>query len=231
MIRRPLYRLVKRSLDLLFSGLALLLLLPFLLPLVVLLRLTGEGEMFYLQTRVGYRGRKFKLIKFATMLKASPEIGTRTITIKDDPRVLPLGRLLRKAKINELPQILNVLKGDMTLVGPRPLTEDNFALYSDKVQQVILRNAPGVTGIGSVVFRDEESLLSLQQGPARDYVQREIAPYKGALELWYDQHKSFLVDSKLIILTALVILWPTSELHSRFFRDLPSREKPKQAGS
>ena len=106
-----------RFFDILFSGIALLLLSPLLVPIVITLRLTGEGEVFFLQERVGQAGEKFKLFKFATMLKNSPNIGTGTVTMRGDPRVLPIGRFLRKTKINELPQLLNIFFGDMLLVS------------------------------------------------------------------------------------------------------------------
>ena len=214
---------MKRALDIVLSTAALLLLLPLFLPLMVILRLTGEGEVFYRQERIGHQGRRFKLIKFVTMIKASPNLGTRTITTKNDPRVLPLGRFLRKTKINELPQILNVLTGDMAIVGPRPLTQETFCLYSEEVQKVVVRNKPGLTGIGSVVFRNEEELLANCREPVHEFMRREIAPLKGALELWYDRKKSMCVDLGIIFLTALAIVKPGSQLHYRWFPDLPRK--------
>jgi lipopolysaccharide/colanic/teichoic acid biosynthesis glycosyltransferase len=115
-----------RVLDFGFSAIALLVLMPLLLPVCILLRFTGEGEVFYAQTRIGLNGKTFKLLKFATMLKNSPQIGAGAITVTNDPRVLPIGRFLRKTKINELPQILNILLGDMSIVGPRPLMPQQF---------------------------------------------------------------------------------------------------------
>ena len=105
-----------RFFDILLSSIAFIVLVPILLPVCLLLRFTGEGEIFYAQPRVGLNGRGFKLLKFATMLKNSPQIGAGAITVTNDPRVLPVGRFLRKTKINELPQILNILRGDMSLV-------------------------------------------------------------------------------------------------------------------
>ena len=220
----------KRALVILLSGIALLLLLPFLIPIMLLLRLTGEGEVFYGQERVGRQGRKFKLLKFVTMLKNSPSIGTRTITTKNDPRVLPLGRFLRKAKINELPQLINVLKGDMSIVGPRPLTTETFSFYSDEVQKVVIQNQPGLTGIGSIVFRDEEAILNVSGKSAHDVMRQEIAPYKGALETWYDRKKSMPVDLGIILLTALAIINPASQLHYRWFPDLPRKSLAHRMG-
>ena len=99
---------------------ALVLLSPLLLPLMFILRVTGEGEIFFPQSRVGRGGKDFKLYKFATMLKDSPNMGTGTVTVKNDPRVLPMGGFLRKTKINELPQLINIFNGDMSVIGPRP---------------------------------------------------------------------------------------------------------------
>ena len=126
-----------RFFDILFSGVALLILSPLLVPIVITLRLTGEGEVFFLQERIGKSGEKFKLCKFATMLKNSPNIGTGTVTMRGDPRVLPVGTFLRKTKINELPQLLNIFFGDMSVIGPRPLTTQTFGAYADSTQHVI----------------------------------------------------------------------------------------------
>ena len=108
---------MQRMLDIFFSGLAIFCLSPLLLPIACILRITGEGEVFFIQNRVGRKSDQFGLIKFATMLKDSPNIGTGEITINNDPRVLPLGKFLRKSKINELPQLWNILVGDMSVVG------------------------------------------------------------------------------------------------------------------
>ncbi|MBE2258147.1 MAG: sugar transferase, partial [Rhodobacteraceae bacterium] len=150
---------MQRFLDILLSGLALIILAPLFVTIAVVLRLTGEREVFFVQQRVGKDGRKFGLLKFATMLKDSPNIGTGTVTVRDDPRVLPTGRFLRKTKVNELPQLLNILKGDMSIVGPRPQTQRCFDAFPNDVQEAIVKVRPGLSGIGSIVFRNEESLL------------------------------------------------------------------------
>jgi len=214
----------KRLLDLFIASTALLMLLPLFLPLMLILRLTGEGEVFYGQERVGYKGRKFKLLKFATMLKNSPNIGTGTITTKNDPRVLPLGRFLRKTKINELPQIFNVLKGDMAIVGPRPQTEECFRYFPERDREKIYLSKPGITGIGSIIFRDEEEIIARS---GKDYARafrEDVQPYKQALELWYLENQSLPVDLKLIFLTALVILFPENTLHNKWLEGLPKLE-------
>jgi len=221
------YPFAKRALDLTLAGGTLLCLLPVFLPLALALRCSGEGEVFYRQERVGYRGRKFKLIKFATMLKNSPNLGTGTITTKNDPRVLPFGKFLRKTKINELPQLLNILKGDMTIVGPRPQTEECYRYFPEGDRDKIYLTKPGLTGIGSVVFRDEEEMLAKSpKGFDRCY-REDIMPYKLALELWYFERRSLRLDCKLILVTALAILQPGNLLHSRFFADLPKRQNLK----
>jgi lipopolysaccharide/colanic/teichoic acid biosynthesis glycosyltransferase len=213
-----------RICDVFFSGLALLVLAPLLVPVMVLLRFTGEGHVFYTQKRVGMSGKLFDLLKFATMLKDSPNIGSGHITLMHDPRVLPVGRFLRKTKINELPQIINIFKGDMSIVGPRPLTERNFNYYAEKDRQIISGVRPGLTGVGSIVFRDEECYLNQQQNPLQ-YYQNVIAPYKAELELWYLRNKSLSMYFKLILLTGLVVAFPDDKLVDHWLADKPVMPK------
>jgi lipopolysaccharide/colanic/teichoic acid biosynthesis glycosyltransferase len=211
---------MQRFLDILLSALALLVLSPLLVPVAIALRLTGEGEVFFLQDRVGLGGRPFGLYKFATMLKDSPNIGTGTVTVRDDPRVLPLGRILRKTKINELPQLLNILKGDMSIVGPRPQTRRCFDAFPVSTQQAIVKVRPGLSGIGSVMFRDEEAMLHGAANPMRFY-DDVIAPYKGLLEEWYVMNQGLRTYAALILLTAWVVVFPGSRLVWRIFPSLP----------
>ena len=215
-----------RILDVLISTLALLMLLPLLIPIVIILFMTGEHKVFYFQTRVGYKKKNFKIIKFATMLSNSANIGNGSITLNNDTRVLPFGSFLRKTKINELPQIINIIIGDLSIVGPRPQMRVDFEKYSKEVQDKIYNVKPGLTGIGSIVFRDEESLISsaAENEDPHDFYKRIIAPYKGEIEIWYQDHRSFLLDLKLIFITAWVIIFPTSTLYRRLFKNLPSRE-------
>ncbi|NET34799.1 MAG: sugar transferase [Cyanothece sp. SIO1E1] len=215
------YPLIKRLIDILIASLVLLVLLPLIIPILIGLRVTGEGEIFYLQKRVGYRNKYFNIWKFATMLKDSPNIGTGEITLRNDPRVTPMGKYLRMTKFNELPQIINVLKGDMSIVGPRPLTEKAYLAYPEDIRSYIYNAKPGITGIGSVVFRDEEEIISASQQDPHIFYREQIAPYKGQLELWYQKHRSTWVDLSLIFLTAWVILFPKSKLHFQLFKDLP----------
>ncbi len=218
------YPFFKRLFDVLVSGIAFIILLPFMIPIVIILLLTGEHHVFYLQKRIGYKNRYFNIIKFATMLKNSPNMGTGLITVRKDPRLLPIGGFLRMTKINELPQILNVLKGDMSIVGPRPLVDKTFNAYPIEVRERIYDSKPGITGIGSIVFRDEEELLTNTKMDRTEYYNTVIAPYKGELEMWYNTHRSFSVDMWIIFLTAWAIIKPDSQLHYKVFKDLPKRE-------
>ena len=218
------YSLSKRLLDVIVSIIALTLLLPLFIPIIILLRITAEGEIFYFQERIGLKNSRFQIWKFATMLKNSMNMGTGSITLQNDFRVTPIGKFLRKTKINELPQIINILKGDISLVGPRPLVTKTFSAYTEEVQSKIYEVKPGLTGIGSIVFRDEESLISaVKDEDPHEFYKRVIAPYKGELEMWYQSHKSFILDLQLIFMTAWVILSPESRLYEKWFKDLPKR--------
>ncbi|MDB4735902.1 sugar transferase [Akkermansiaceae bacterium] len=221
-----LHSFVKRMLDVLLSLLALLFILPILILIIVILKFTGEGEIFYLQERMGLNKKPFYIYKFSTMLKNSPNIGNKTVTVRNDPRITKFGRILRLTKINELPQIFNVLKGDMSLVGPRPLLISGFFKYTLEVQELIYRNKPGITGIGSLIFRDEELLVTnykkLQKNPL-DYYRLYIYPYKGSLEQWYYHNQTFKLDLKILLLTFVSILMPSSQLVYKIFRDLPKK--------
>lgn len=214
-----------RIIDILLSLLALLVLLPLFIPIVIILLLTGENKVFYLQTRVGYKNKDFKIIKFVTMLSNSANMGSGSLTLKNDPRVLPFGSFLRKTKINELPQIINIIIGDLSIVGPRPQMQVDFDKYSDEVKKKIYNVRPGLTGIGSIVFRDEESLISLaaENENPHDYYKRVISPYKGKLELWYHSNRSVFLDFQLIFITAWAIVYPKSRLYEKWFKDLPKR--------
>jgi len=214
-----------RIIDVLLSILALLVLLPLFILIVAILILTGENKVFYLQTRVGYKNQNFKIIKFATMLSNSAKGGSGSLTLKNDPRVLPFGSFLRKTKINELPQILNIIIGDLSIVGPRPQMQVDFEKYSDDIQEKIYNVKPGLTGIGSIVFRDEESLISAasEKENPHDFYKRVIAPYKGELEIWYQSHRSVFLDFQLIFITAWAIVFPETRLYEKWFADLPMR--------
>ncbi len=212
--------MVKRLFDIVLSSLALLVLSPLLIPVMLVLRFTGEGEVFYRQQRLGRDGRPFGILKFATMLKNSPNMAGGDISTRDDPRILPLGRFLRATKINELPQLINIVVGDMSIIGPRPFTPAIAALFAADHQTAVAHLRPGLSGIGSIVFRDEEGLLA--NLPDRLAVYRTtIVPYKAALERWYVRHQSLALDLKLIALTALAVVRPALR-PEQFFADLPA---------
>jgi lipopolysaccharide/colanic/teichoic acid biosynthesis glycosyltransferase len=203
------------------SSLALIVLSPLLIPVAVILRCTGEGYIFYRQARVGEGGRMFGLLKFATMLKNSPKMAGGLLTTRRDPRILPFGRFLRATKINEIPQLLNVLFGDMSLIGPRPQARPHFEVFPERVKREIIKVRPGLSGIGSIMFRDEDSILADCGRDEHEFYAQDIAPYKGELEIWYAQQRSILLDLELILLTIWVILFPASRLHLRRLHDLP----------
>jgi len=209
-----------RVLDIVFSGMALLVLSPLLIPVCIILKLTGEHEIFYFQERVGAKGLPFNIYKFATMLKASPSLGPGTVTVRDDPRVLPFGKFLRKTKINELPQLLNIFFGHMSVIGPRPVTSREYATYTDESRAAIETVMPGLSGIGSVIFRDEEALMSLDSDPRVVY-EKYIGPYKGRVEQWFASRNNVWLYLVLIYLTVHVVLFPKSNIVWNTFEDLP----------
>lgn len=219
--RLTMYKLIKRITDILIATVALIFLSPLFIISIIILLLTGEHKVFYLQKRIGYKNRIFNIWKFASMVKNSTNIGTGEITLRNDPRVTKFGRILRMTKVNELPQIINVLKGDMSIVGPRPLMEVSFKLYPGEVQQKIYNSKPGMTGIGSIIFRDEEKVVSDAEDPKAMYA--NIYVYKGTLELWYQKNASLYTDFRIIFLTAWSILVPQSQLIHKIFKDLPPR--------
>lgn len=216
------YILIKRILDLIIAFIALIFVSPVLIPIIILLLLTGEHYVFYFQKRVGFHNSRFNIWKFATMLKASPGLGTGSLTLKNDARVLWAGKFLRQSKLNELPQLVNVFIGNMAIVGPRPQMEVDFFKFPDHIQHVIYNVKPGITGIGSIIFRDEEKMLSRAGGDPHEYYKTHIAPYKGELEVWYQSHLSLFTDVIILFLTVWVIIYPASELHFKIFKDLPA---------
>ncbi|MBK7636813.1 MAG: sugar transferase [Saprospiraceae bacterium] len=160
--------------------------------MMIALKMTGEGEVFYFQKRIGKNSKYFDIWKFATMLKNSPNMGTGMITVRNDPRLTPLGRFLRKTKINELPQIINVIKGDMSIVGPRPTVEKHANAYGDEIRDKIYSIKPGITGIGSILFRDEEAFLSREEGNPFEFYKNTLR--RRHQRKWFDRtHSRFKV--------------------------------------
>lgn len=221
------YLVFKRICDFLLSTVLLVLLSPLLIPIIIGLKLTGEGYIFYKQERVGFKNKSFPILKFATMLKDSPNMAGGVITTKRDPRITPMGGFLRKSKINELPQLLNIWLGDMSFVGPRPVMQVSFNAYPDEVKKVIYNVKPGLTGIGSIIFRDEEELITQVKnkgGDTWDFYKNTIYPFKGEVEKWYQQKIGFYTDVKIILITAIVILSTESTIVYKWFPDLPIRK-------
>ena len=211
---------MQRFFDITFSLMGLIIFAPIFVFILCILRLSGEGNIFYFQDRVGKNGITFKLFKFVTMLKDSPNMGTGTVTMKDDPRVLPIGKILRKTKINELLQLVNILIGDMSIIGPRPMTQQNFSAYSEQIQKKIIQVKPGLSGIGSIFFHCEEDIMS-GKSATLDFYKNIIAPYKGVLEEWYISNQGLYVYFTAIFLTAWVIMNPKTSLHWRVFKNIP----------
>ena len=213
---------MKRFLDIILSSIAILILSPLLLPIMIILKFTGEGFIFYQQQRIGKDRKLFGLLKFATMFKNSPNMKGGNITAKDDSRILPFGKFLRKYKINELPQLINVLIGDMSIIGRRPTVSEHYNFYDEDIKRIISKLKPGLSGVSSIVFRNEEQFFtSLSPDENNFFYRDQIAPFKGKLEVWYCQKQSIFVDILLIILTVFSIVKPTSNFHNIFFRDLP----------
>lgn len=210
-----------RVFDIILSLIAIIILLPFMIPIMIGLKLTGEHDIFYGQSRVGRGGKEFKVLKFATMLRNSPNMAGGLYTEANDPRILPMGRFLRKTKINELPQLINILKGDMSVIGYRPLVMKEYKEYSPEVKEVLAKSRPGLSGIGSIVFRNEEEILqTFETHEEKDKFYYEyILPYKGQLEAWYVEHKGIVMYWRLIFMTIGAVLF--GSVNWRKLKDIP----------
>ncbi|MDD2983055.1 MAG: sugar transferase [Crocinitomicaceae bacterium] len=220
------YKSIKRLFDFLLSCIGVIIILPVFIVIMIILKLTGEREVFYLQERMGLNNKPFYIYKFATMLKNSSNMGNKNLTVRNDPRITKVGKFLRMTKINELPQILNVIKGDMSLIGPRPLLAKSFEKYTTDVQEIIYKNRPGITGMGSLIFRDEELLVSTYKELGKDpmeYYRNYIYPYKGELENWYYHNCSISVDFKILFLTFWSLVNKDSQLVFKLLKNLPPK--------
>lgn len=211
---------MQRFFDVILSGFGIVILIPILIPTILILKLTGEGEIFYIQERIGRDGKIFGLIKFVTMIKNSANIGPGAITVFDDPRVLPFGKYLRKSKINELPQLWNIFNGDMSVVGPRPLIPNVHAFFTPKAKEKLKTVRPGLTGVGSIFFRNEDHYLKGLKEPMEFY-RKNISPYKGDLEIWFIENNSLWLYFKLIFVTIWVVVFQRSKIFEIAFKDLP----------
>ena len=209
-----------RFFDILFSGIAIVILFPFMLPIMIALKLTGEHDIFYKQIRVGKGGKDFGLLKFATMLRDSPNLPGGLYTSKNDPRMLPMGKFLRKTKINELPQLINIFMGQMSIIGYRPTVRQHYEAYPEQFRSKLVNSRPGLSGIGSIVFRNEEEILQ-QFIDKKSFHQNVINPYKAELEAWYTEHQNLYTYFKLIFMTVDAVLHPDSKKWRTAFKDLP----------
>jgi lipopolysaccharide/colanic/teichoic acid biosynthesis glycosyltransferase len=157
------------------------------------------------------------------MLKNSENIGSGTVTVHNDPRILPLGKFLRNSKINELPQLLNILLGDMSIIGPRPQTQRCYDAFSKEVQSAISTVRPGLSGIGSIIFSKEEAML--KDVKSLEIYDEIIAPYKGDLEIWYTENNNLLNYFVLIISTIVAVIFGTTKFLNYLFPNLPVPSK------
>ena len=196
----------KRLFDIAFAGLALLLLCPVLLAVALWVRLDSPGPVFFRQQRVGQGGRPFGIYKFRTMHTGAEAVGPQ-ITVGQDARITRAGTWLRRSKLDELPQFLNVLRGDMSVVGPRPEVPRYVAHYPAEMRQSVLSVRPGITDLASVQYRSESALLAQSPDPERTYVET-ILPAKLVLCQQYVRERSLLLDLKIIAMTLGILLKP-----------------------
>lgn len=198
--------MLKRVFDILFSLLGLIILLPLLLFLIILIKLTSPGPIFYRATRVGRYGKQFKLFKFRSMIVNADQIGPG-VTGASDSRITPIGRFLRRTKLDELPQLINVLRGEMSIVGPRPEDPRYVEFYTDQ-QRKVLAVRPGITSPASVKYRHEESMLNGDNWEVH-YVEK-VMPAKLSIDLAYAENASLLQDLKIIVATIKALFTETS---------------------
>lgn len=197
----------------LFSALAIILLSPILVIVSLLLKITGNNVL-YMQKRVGLNSQIFDVYKFTTMVKNSENMGAGTLTMKNDSRVLPIGKFLRKSKLNELPQLFNILKGDMSIIGPRPQDIEGFNAFNKEEQGIIVKVRPGLSGIGPIFFRNEDEIMDRSEVKDKKLFYKEyIAPYKGEIEAWYVKNKNLYLYFTLIIMTLYVVLCPKRKIN------------------
>jgi lipopolysaccharide/colanic/teichoic acid biosynthesis glycosyltransferase len=195
---------MKRILDVMGSALGLLLLLPVLAVIAVIIKLDSPGPIFFRQERVGRGGRSFRIFKFRSMVVGAARAGT-ALTVDGDTRITRVGMVLRKNKLDELPQFINVLAGDMSIVGPRPEVPEFMKFYAPDQRAIILSMRPGITDYAAILFRDESSLLDRERDPVEFY-RREIMPEKFAYYERYSREINVLTDLRIILATVLLLV-------------------------
>jgi lipopolysaccharide/colanic/teichoic acid biosynthesis glycosyltransferase len=193
---------MKRAFDLVVALLGLVLLSPLLAIAALLVKLDSSGPVFFRQERIGRGFQPFRIYKFRTMVRDAPQLGS-SITCGNDPRITRIGRLLRRTKVDELPQLFNVLKGEMTFVGPRPEVPEFVEIFRNDYEE-ILKIRPGITDLASLKYRDEATLLGRSKNPAEDYV-TQILPDKIKLAKEYVRKSSFFFDLTLVLKTLVKV--------------------------
>ncbi|MGK0271576.1 MAG: lipopolysaccharide/colanic/teichoic acid biosynthesis glycosyltransferase [Cocleimonas sp.] len=193
----------KRLFDLFFVIPGLLVLAPVLLTIALIIKLKDGGNVMFKQVRVGQHGKNFEVLKFRTMVLNAEKLGDK-VTTGDDPRITPIGHILRKYKFDELPQLINVLKGEMSLVGPRPEVPEYVEFYPDDIRNIVLSVPPGMTDRASIEFVNENELLSGSKDPVNDY-KNKVLPIKLDFYVDYVKKRSLYLDFSLIIKTIIAI--------------------------
>ncbi len=194
----------KRIFDLSLAIIGVLILLPFFIIIAILIKLDSQGGVFFRQERVGKNGRVFKIFKFRTMVEKQVDKALK-ITIGRDNRVTKIGHFLRKYKIDELPQLINIIMSDMSLVGPRPEVPEYVQHYSDENKRIVLSVKPGITDLASIEFRNESEILSQEDNPEQAYIEK-ILPKKLEYYRSYVENQSLTGDIKIILRTVKAII-------------------------
>jgi len=216
------YSLFKRVVDIIFSIIGIIISAPILIFFILLIFVTGESSPVFITYRVGKNNMLFRMFKLRTMKKhKEKEMMNSPLTAYNDERISFLGKFLRFSKIDELPQFFNILNGDLSFVGPRPLLPEVFDYYDEKTKKILSKMTPGVTGIASLVFRDEHSLFSKTNLSHEEFYKKEIAPAKGKLEHWYFHNRGFWIDLKILIFTVVHVLFGQIVTIKKRFKGIP----------
>ena len=215
------YPFFKRFFDIVFALMGIVITGPFLLLSILIIFISGETKPLFIQLRVGKDRQLFRFYKLRTMKRTQSQ-NSGPITFHGDDRITKVGLFLRWSKMDEFPQFFNVLNGDLSFVGPRPLMPETFYAYDKSTQKRIAKVKPGITGVGSVVFRNEALLLKQAgENKQKDFYLNKILPYKGELEEWYVKHQSFGIDLKLLFFSAAVIAYSRMTGLHNYFKNLP----------
>ncbi|BCO30375.1 glycosyl transferase [Thiohalobacter sp. COW1] len=196
--------IAKRLLDLLASYLGIIVLLPVFMLVAILIKCDSAGPIFYRQRRIGLHGKEFFIYKFRTMVNDADKYGA-SITVDGDARITNVGRVLRKTKLDELPQLLNIIRGDMSLVGPRPEVPEYISLYPKESRDLVLSVRPGITDMASIAFSDENAFLARYDNPHQAYIDI-VLPKKVEYYESYVRNRTMLLDLKIVLLTLLKVV-------------------------